>query len=108
MSGQFRGALVISLQPARNAPQQRRTQGLNGAEAVWANSAGSREPHGLFDISGEGFTDEIDTERNELGGGVEGRGDGGGGDLSRSCNLKSPAPGVSTTVNSLFLQSVFL
>lgn len=63
LSGQFRGALVISLQPARNAPQQRRTQCLDGADAVWANSAGSTEPHGLFDISGEGFTGEIDIGR---------------------------------------------
>lgn len=63
LSGQFRGALVISLQPARNAPQQRRTQCLDGADAVWASSAGSTEPHGLFDISGEGFTGEIDIGR---------------------------------------------
>lgn len=62
-SGQFRGALVISLQPARNAPQQRRTQCLNRANAVWASSAGSGEPRGLFDISGEGSEGEIDIER---------------------------------------------
>lgn len=63
LSGQFHGALVISLQPARNAPQQRRTRGLNGADAVWANSAGSRQPGGLFDISGEGFVEQIDAGR---------------------------------------------
>lgn len=64
MSGQFRGALVISLQPARNAPQQETHSVFrSGAEAVWANSAGATEPHGLFHISGEGLTREIDTER---------------------------------------------
>lgn len=64
MSGQFRGALVISLQPARNAPQQEtRSVFRSGAEAVWANSAGATEPHGLFHISGEGLTREIDTGR---------------------------------------------
>lgn len=65
LSGQFRGALVISLQPARNAPQQRRTRCLNGAEAVWAISARNGEPRGLFHISGEGFTAQIDTERRQ-------------------------------------------
>lgn len=63
MSGQFRGAVVISLQPARNAPQQRRTPGLDRADAAWANSAGSRQTGGLFDISGEGFVEEIDAGR---------------------------------------------
>lgn len=88
LSGQFRGALVISLQPARNAPQQRRTRCLNGADAVWASSAGTGEPHGLFDISGEGFVDEIDTGRAQWSG-MWSRGYGRVG-LSRSCNLKSP------------------
>lgn len=63
MSGQFHGTLVIALQPARNAPQQRRTRGLNGADAVWATSAGSGQPDALFDISGEGFVEEIDAGR---------------------------------------------
>lgn len=87
LSGQFRGALVISLQPARNAPQQRRTQFLNWADAVWASSAGYAEPHDLFDISGEGFVEEIDNER------VQWRSMWSRGyrrvDLSRNCNLKS-------------------
>lgn len=88
LSGQFRGALVISLQPARNAPQQRRTRGLNRADAVWANSAGSRQTGGLFDISGEGFVEEIDAGRAQWSG-MWCRGYGRV-DLSRSCNLKSP------------------
>lgn len=86
-SGQFRGALVISLQPARNAPQQRRTQCLNRANAVWASSAGSGEPRGLFDISGEGSEGEIDIERAQWSGTRS------SGycrvDLSRNCNLES-------------------
>lgn len=87
LSAQFRGALVISLQPARNAPQPRRTQCLNGADAVWASSAVFSEPHGLFDISGEGFVEEIDTERAQWSG-IWSRGYRKV-DLSRSCNLKS-------------------
>lgn len=74
-SGQFRGALVIALQPARRAPQQRRTPCLNGGEAVWAISAGRGAPAALFDISGGVLRARLTAEeRNDERGGVEDRG----------------------------------
>lgn len=67
-SGQFRGALFIALQPARNAPQQRRTTCLDGAEAVWAISAGRAALAALFDNSGGGFVSAIDSGRAQSSG----------------------------------------
>lgn len=77
-----------------------------GAEAVWAISAGNREPRGLFDISGEGFTDEIDTGRTQWSG-MWSRGYGRV-DLSRSCSLKSRRAGVSISVNRAGVPFSFL
>lgn len=93
-SGQFRGALFIALQPARNAQQQRCTPCLNGAEAVWAISAGRGALAALFDNSGGGLASTIDSERAQSSGprsrGAQRK------DLSRSSSFKSRRAGVST------------
>lgn len=93
-SGQFRGALFIALQPARNAPQQRRTPCLVEAEAVWAISAGRGALAVLFDNSGGGFVNTIDSGRAQSSA-PRSRGSRRM-DLSRSSNLKSRRAGVST------------
>ncbi|CAB1435419.1 unnamed protein product [Pleuronectes platessa] len=65
LSAQFRGALVISVQPLRATHRSRDAALVFGwkRDTVWATSARAGRPHGLFHISGEGLAEEIDSGR---------------------------------------------
>lgn len=76
LPGQFRGALVISLQPARNAPQQRRTRCFESERMPSRRLVQDSGSHTAYLISrGRVLWSRLTPgERNEVGRGVEGTG----------------------------------